>query len=271
MRRTVILLLGFLFTGLPVAFAQDAPGCADHPLLSRMKNFHIDECETQEFGEEEMYLGEDESRMVEGKRTVISYSMDESAPRVSELQVKRNYTNAITKLGGKLLYEDRWAAYLRLEAGGKDTWIRVRVYGGASSYDLCFVEVEAMRQDVTAGAMLKALNDQGFVALYINFDTDKAVIKPESEPVLAEMAKLLKDNPGLNVFIVGHTDSTGSYEHNLKLSQERAAAVVSALVSPHGIAASRLTAVGVGPVAPVATNDSEDGRAMNRRVELVKR
>jgi len=97
------------------------------------------------------------------------------------------------------------------------------------------------------------------------------VIKPESEPALAEMAKLLKDNPSLNVFIVGHTDNTGTFEHNMKLSLDRATAVVNALVSGHGIAAARLKAVGDGPTAPVASNDTDEGRAKNRRVELVKR
>jgi len=85
----------------------------------------------------------------------------------------------------------------------------------------------------------------GHFAVYgIYFDTDKAEIKPESEPALAEMTKLLKDNPSLNVFIVGHTDSTGTFEHNLTLSMDRASAVVNALVSGHGIAAARLKPYG---------------------------
>jgi len=85
------------------------------------------------------------------------------------------------------------------------------------------------------------------------------------------MARLLRDNPGLDVFIVGHTDSTGAFDHNMSLSKARADAVANALISQHGVAASRLQASGVGPLAPVATNDTEDGRAKNRRVELVKR
>ena len=83
-------------------------------------------------------------------------------------------------------------------------------------------------------------------------------------------AKLLEGNAALSVYIVGHTDITGSYEHNLQLSRDRAAAVVKALVGKHGIAASRLKEAGVGPLAPVAANDTEEGRARNRRVDLVR-
>jgi outer membrane protein OmpA-like peptidoglycan-associated protein len=131
-----------------------------------------------------------------------------------------------------------------------------------------------MEQTIQANAAswLSDITTTGHAAVYgIYFDTDKAEIKPESEPALAEMAKLLKNNPSLNVFIVGHTDNTGTFEHNMKLSQDRAASVVNALVSRHGMAAARLKAVGDGPTAPVASNDSEDGRAKNRRVELVNR
>jgi len=89
--------------------------------------------------------------------------------------------------------------------------------------------------------------------------------------VLAEIAKLLANNPTLNLHVVGHTDSTGAFDHNMTLSKARADAVMNALVSAHGVAASRLQASGVGPLAPVASNDTEDGRAKNRRVELVRR
>ena len=87
---------------------------------------------------------------------------------------------------------------------------------------------------------------------------------------MAEIAKLLKADPNLKVYVVGHTDNTASLDLNLKLSRERAEAVAQALVSGHGIDAGRLIGQGVGPLAPVASNDSEEGRAKNRRVELVK-
>jgi outer membrane protein OmpA-like peptidoglycan-associated protein len=114
-----------------------------------------------------------------------------------------------------------------------------------------------------------ALRETGRVAIYgINFDIDKTIIKPASAPVLAQIAKLLKDDPSLALEVSGHTDSTGTAEHNMKLSDGRAAAVVAALVNKYGIAASRLKAQGYGQTRPVAENDTEAGRAQNRRVEL---
>ena len=131
-----------------------------------------------------------------------------------------------------------------------------------------------MEQTIQANAAswFSDISTTGHAAVYgIYFDTDKAEVKPESEPALAEMAKLLKGNPSLNVFIVGHTDNTGTFEHNMKLSQDRAASVVNTLAGKYGIAEARLKAVGAGPIAPTASNETEEGRAKNRRVELVKR
>jgi outer membrane protein OmpA-like peptidoglycan-associated protein len=111
----------------------------------------------------------------------------------------------------------------------------------------------------------------GHAAVYgILFDTDKADIKPESAQAIGEVAKLLEADPKLKIAVVGHTDASGSVDHNLKLSQNRAQAVMQALIREHGIASSRLTFFGCGPFAPVASNDAEDGKAKNRRVELVK-
>jgi OmpA-OmpF porin, OOP family len=269
MKRTLISLVSLLIAGVAFTFAEDAPDCSDHPLVSRMKNFSITECEKQEFGEEEMYFGEDKSRMVEGKRTVIGYDLDEGSPAVSELQVRRNYVNAITKLGGKLMYEDKFSAFLKLEKGGNETWLHVRVFDGASSYRLHFIEVEAMRQDVTAADMLKNLNDKGFVALYINFDVDKAVIKQESQPVIAQIIALLVENNDLKVSIEGHTDNTGTAQRNKTLSEQRAQSVLNAVLKG-GIGKDRLSSKGWGQEKPIADNSTEEGKAKNRRVEIVK-
>jgi flagellar motor protein MotB len=125
---------------------------------------------------------------------------------------------------------------------------------------------------VDADAMAKEIAAAGHVALYgILFDTGRAEVKPESEPVLAEIAALLKRDPALTLFVVGHTDNVGGFDVNMDLSRRRAAAVVASLTSGHGIAAARLTAAGVGMLSPVAPNDTEEGRAKNRRVELVRR
>lgn len=140
---------------------------------------------------------------------------------------------------------------------------------------LDIIEETKMKDDlitVDAAGMLKAINANGKIALYgIYFDFDKSTIKPESDPTLKEIANLLKENPSLNLYIVGHTDMKGTYDYNLRLSRERADAVANGLIENYGIASARLTAAGVGPVVPVASNDHEDGRKQNRRVELVKK
>ena len=136
------------------------------------------------------------------------------------------------------------------------------------------LETKAMQQNlafVSAEQIGGALGKDGRVALYgILFDFDKAELKPESDKQLVEMANLLKANAGLKVFIVGHTDNKGTLTYNVDLSQRRAEAVARALAARYGIAADRMAARGVGPLSPLAPNDSEDGQAKNRRVELVR-
>ena len=122
-----------------------------------------------------------------------------------------------------------------------------------------------------ADDMKQALHDSGKVALYgLYFDTDKDAVKAESEPTLAEIAKLMKSDTSLRLHVVGHTDNQGKPDYNLDLSRRRAASVVAQLTSTYGIAANRLDAFGCGVYAPVASNEVEAGRAKNRRVELVR-
>ena len=124
---------------------------------------------------------------------------------------------------------------------------------------------------VGADEMAEQITVSGRVALYgIYFDTNKTDIKPESEPTVQEMAKLLKNNLALKLFVVGHTDNSGTFSSNMELSQRRAQAVVNTLVSKHAMARDRLIPVGVSFAAPVASNKTEEGRAKNRRVELVE-
>ena len=124
---------------------------------------------------------------------------------------------------------------------------------------------------VNADDMQQAIHDSGKVALYgVYFDTDKDAVKSESQPTLAEIAKLMKTEPALRLHVVGHTDNQGKPDYNLDLSRRRAASVVAELTSKYGIAASRLDAFGCGVYSPVASNELETGRAKNRRVELVQ-
>lgn len=124
---------------------------------------------------------------------------------------------------------------------------------------------------VSASELGTAIAGSGRIALYgILFDLDKAELKPASTAQLEQIGNLLKSDGALKLMIVGHTDNQGSVAHNLELSKRRADAVVAALTTQYAIAGDRLIAQGMGSAAPVASNDSEDGRAKNRRVELVK-
>lgn len=137
------------------------------------------------------------------------------------------------------------------------------------------IEQQPLEQDlitVDAQAMSRDIDIYGKVALYgIYFDYDKATLTPASESALEEIAQLLNRRPSLQLYVVGHTDMKGSLDYNIRLSQQRAAAVVAALGERYGIDLSRLTAQGVGPLVPVLSNGADPGRAKNRRVELVQK
>jgi outer membrane protein OmpA-like peptidoglycan-associated protein len=133
-------------------------------------------------------------------------------------------------------------------------------------------DFEPTLEVVKAEEMSAKITEKGHIALYgIYFDTGNDALKPDSDPVLQEIAKTLNTDPGLKLYVVGHTDNEGALEYNQDLSKRRAASVIRALTSKLGVANERLMPIGVGLAAPVSTNDTEEGRALNRRVELVKR
>lgn len=210
---------------------------------------------------------------VEGHKYYIGYKLNHGAKGPGDLKVVRNIENALTAIGGKVIFEGErpWSATVKLEKGGRETWVEVRAW--PTLYRLNIVEREGMKQEVVANAeaLGNDLSATGHAAIYgIYFDTGKAEIKPESDLAIAEIAKLLKNNNGLKVYVVGHTDNVGSFDANMKLSKERAEAVAKSLVSQHSIAAARLKAYGVSSLSPVAANQMEEGKAKNRRVELVE-
>ena len=132
-------------------------------------------------------------------------------------------------------------------------------------------KLEHKMEFVNAADMARALKESGKIALYgINFDTDKDTLRADSKPTLDEIGRLLSSDPQARLHVVGHSDNQGAPDYNLDLSRRRAAAVVRALTSQYGIAAARLDSFGCGLYSPVASNADEDGRAKNRRVELVK-
>jgi OmpA-OmpF porin, OOP family len=262
-----------LLSAAPQAKEPDAPGCQDHPLFTRMQNMRITRCKTVEFDRFVFKTGKATDTAVEGKRFDILYTINAGINAPSVLAIIRNHQQAIAKIGGAMLYEDPRYTILKMSKDGKEIWAQVDT-AWIRGYMLTIVEKQAMTQEVVASAELfqSGLKASGHVEVPgIYFDTGKSVLKPESDASVAEIAKLLKTDPALQVYVVGHTDNVASLDLNTKLSQDRAEAVLQALVAKHGIAANRLISRGVGPLAPVASNDSEEGRAKNRRVELVKR
>lgn len=261
------------FSGPLFARTQDVEGGKDHPAVSRMPQYQITEYEQKEFDAYAFPLGGEKTQTVEGRKTVIQYQPGEGAAPASGLQIRRNHNNAVTRLGGRVVFEDDENIVLTAagKAGG-EIWIHVWNTGvgdDTGGYKLTIVEREAMKQAVVASDMLSALNSAGRVALYINFDTGKASIKPESQAVVGQIAAMMKENPGLRLSVEGHTDDVGDPKSNQALSEQRARAVVGVIVQ-QGVDAGRLTATGYGQTRPVADNKTEEGRAKNRRVELVK-
>lgn len=207
----------------------------------------------------------------EGDKTFIKYQYEESAGKApSYLQIRRNYQNAAKALKAKILVDRERYTGMQIDKHGGQIYISLELFNDGRTINLTIVEQKAMEQEITANDMWQALQKDGFMSLYINFDTNKATIKPESAGIIDQIVGLMKSQPSLKLSIEGHTDSQGTPESNKTLSLNRAKAVIKA-VSEGGISASRMSAVGWGQEKPVADNRTEEGRAKNRRVEIVKK
>jgi outer membrane protein OmpA-like peptidoglycan-associated protein len=281
--RTLLMALSaFMLISTAISFGQetDRAGYKDYPGIPRVPGFvlrEIGDCVETAFDAYKFWVkenGKNVQQSVEGHMYYFRYRLKQGVTLPSALQIHRNYQNAARSAGGQVLIDKNGFTTIRLNKDGKELWLEIHATVGYE-YDLTIIEKEAMKQEVQvtldAAAMASSITDTGSVAIYgINFDTAKADLKPESEPAIDEIVKLLTSHPALKVYIVGHTDMVGDTASNVKLSQARAQSVVSELVSKHGIAASRLIAFGAGPYAPVASNKTDEGRAKNRRVELVE-
>jgi OOP family OmpA-OmpF porin len=279
------------------ALAQDAEGCKDNPLFTRFPSMHIIDCHSRQFDLRAFPTGpadkdgQTKPVEVEGSVQWINYELNEGATPPSGLQIMRNFENAAKKAGGtiegqypgwcKANYDQErmpdmgngclsFALTMKFVRGGKEVWALLQADQDGANYRMTVSEREAMKQDISVTELVDKLSKDGFVTLYINFDTGKSTIKPDSAETLNAAAAALKAAGELRVEVAGHTDNVGTPEANLKLSQDRAQAVMAALTE-RGIKAERLTAKGYGQTAPVADNRTEDGRAKNRRVELVKK
>jgi OmpA-OmpF porin, OOP family len=278
----------------PFAHAEDAEGCTDHPLFNRLPNYQIAECKRVEFDLRRFPVGpandlKTQLVEVEGPAYWVRYELPEGGVKPGALRVMRNFQNAARKAGASVEGEyPGWCqaeldgtlhrgngcilfgTTLKFVKGGKETWVFVESEAeDGEIYDLWISEREAMKQDILANELSDKIEKDGFVALYLNFDTGQATIKDDSMAQLDQVAAMLKAAPALRLEVAGHTDNVGTPESNLKLSEARAKSVAAALVA-RGVAAGRLTPKGHGQASPIADNRTEEGRGKNRRVELVK-
>ncbi|HZS53825.1 MAG TPA: OmpA family protein [Bryobacteraceae bacterium] len=248
---------------------QDAEGCKDSPLVARFPGSHINSCEHKEFDSTEMPVGKDKDGNDVTKNLEGEYFYWDIGVRddVSPLQEYRNFETALKRAGYEILYPGS-PDKLTVRKGPQYIYLQF----SGSYYYLTTLKLQEMKQEVTAdaAAMGNEIDSSGHVAVYgIHFDTGKATILPDSESTLEQVKALLDSRPDLKLRVEGHTDNVGARAANQKLSESRAAAVVAWLVG-HGVDKSRLSAQGFADTKPVEDNSSEEGRAKNRRVELVK-
>lgn len=300
----LVSLLAFQAASSACAQTRDVAGARDYPGIGRFGGSVITGYVAKDFDAARMQAAAfkdgkpTEARRLEGRVVRIAYRTN---PGPSILEVSRNFETQLAKAGFETLlacdtdvcggipfteaidalpipqmwidgFNYRYYAGRRT-VNGRETYASVIVSQNNQDIyaQLVVAELGAIENKmIDAAAMAKGLGETGHIALYgIYFDTDKAVLKPESRPTLEQIAKLLGSQPQLNVFIVGHTDGQGAYDYNLDLSRRRAEAVAAELVRSYRIGAARLRTAGVGMLAPVGSNATDAGRALNRRVELV--
>ncbi len=301
MRVSLLLLLLGGGAILAEAAESDVDGGKDYPGIGRFAGSIINGHEVRDFDETRIQAGPFKSdqptdqRKLEGRITRIAYRTGEG-PSIAE--VFRNFEKQVTGAGYTILFQCEtdecgglafsraldtlnmplmWVdgfKFRYLSAEKDKTFLEVVVSENNARIfaELNVIETAGLENKmVNAEEMAKGLGEAGHIALYgIYFETDKAELKPESRPTLEEIGKLLRAQPALKVHVVGHTDSQGGYAHNMDLSRRRAEAVAADLAKHHGVAKDRLAAAGVGFLAPVGSNATEEGRALNRRVELVQ-
>ncbi len=320
--RGILQLLIILFS--IYTFGQkDVPNSKDSDYLTRYPGSWITKYHQNNYNKYTIALGKERGNIpgkiyslkniktIEGKITAIEYKLPDGS---SQLQLHKNYENALKKDGYKILFncyredcnangysvatqlsEGRYipeirsgnaflsynSSYIVGEKEVNDKKVTIAVMTGYSESSpsagtACRIDViESAALDlskVSVKDIESKIKRDGKIALYgIQFEFNSATIQSESTETLKIIAEFLKTNPKINVFVVGHTDNVGSYEKNLTLSQQRSEAVANKLAETYHISSSRLTPKGVAMVSPVSTNDTDEGRKQNRRVEIVKK
>jgi outer membrane protein OmpA-like peptidoglycan-associated protein len=256
----------------PLKLTLTAPAADDYRLLGHMPGYTVATSDKKSFDEFEFPMGADvATSKVQGKLFQFALAPTGRKEPPGDVEVIENYAAAIKAKGGEVLVQSNTDLTGRMEDNGQQVWVKLRSLFGA--VDLVVVEEKAFKATIEppkAEAMKSALEKDGRMALQVNFEFAKSTLKPDAAPIIAQVVALLTANADYKITIEGHTDNVGRAEANQKLSESRAEAVVEALVKG-GIAKDRLAAAGFGATQPVASNDTGEGRAKNRRVELVKK
>jgi outer membrane protein OmpA-like peptidoglycan-associated protein len=304
----VTAVLFIFLVATPETDAADKAGSADYPGIGRFEGSEIEFYATENYDSTTLASGpvlkksdaESTALVVEGAVTRIVYKVPKGS---SALEVFRNFENRISaagytsivsggpeqfvyytfmyehpveKLSNTSISNEIW--YLSAEKSTADskTYLSLIVspHSGGDGQRARLIAVTAKSMEnrmLDAEKMLSSIAESGKVALYgIYFDTDSANIKDTSAPTMQEIARLLADNPDMNLVVVGHTDNQGSYDYNMDLSRRRADAVANSLSTDYGASSARLRSAGVGYLAPAASNADDAGMQLNRRVELVQ-
>jgi outer membrane protein OmpA-like peptidoglycan-associated protein len=246
------------------------PSGKDYRLLGHMPGYVAQPPTAKSFDEYSFPTADGEVK-IRGKLYSVDYAEPQKKPerQVTTQEIIENYREALKDLSAEFLRDEGLGAEnitARLDDHGQTVYVFVNVSRVVAVEEKPF---QMTVQPPTADAMKDKLDKDGHIALYVNFDFAKATLKPDAAPTIAQIVALMKSNPDLKAEIDGHTDGIGGHDYNMKLSKDRAASVVAAVVAG-GIDGSRLTSAGFGPDKPIASNDTDEGRAKNRRVELVK-
>jgi len=252
------------------AQAQDAAGCKDSPLISRYPGSVLEMCAHRDDDSYRFTTADRKTKEIEGDFTHIEYRFPKG---VTTAPVLRNLVSALHS-AGYIFEQNPTLSQPDFDVHKNGTWMSIQFFGNSDGFKVFIVKEIALTQVMVAAAaeLSSGIGSSGHAVVNgILFDTGKADVKPGSAPALKAVLDMLTQDPKLKVYVVGHTDNVGAVAANMDLSKRRAAAVVQALfATPYNIAASRMQSFGDGPTAPVASNDTEDGRTLNRRVELVK-
>lgn len=272
----VFLILAFFFFNSN-CLAQES---IEHPMVKKMPGFELVETlsKKSDFSTFEFRIKENKKTTTvekKGRYWKLHYenrtNKGKIDKKVSKIDIMNNYRFAAKEMSGKVFYAERGKITftLPLNGGGK-LWGYVTALDG--NYDLIIIEEEGFEKQLvfSADQMKRTLDSLGTISIYgINFDTAKDRLKPDAEKVLAEIVKLMLNYPELKIEIQGHTDNVASADYNLGLSNKRANTVKDYLLL-FGAEKNRMVSKGYGLTKPITTNDTEEGRALNRRVELVK-